>query len=483
MTNLLKLGKKIFTVGVVATTIFWSLGVAALVPAVANAATETDCATLMAGDLVKTTVSPVIYAVNADKTKSYFPQGDVFKSWTADNKYAYKTISQACLSSLKSATAVLPRPGTYLVKEAASDAVYMVLPGNKLAELSATAATALYGTNYKAMPVKGGHTITMDDPSWTFYSQLQVGGFGVKLTETMPTEGALVKVGTTYYVVGANKTLSEVTATGLTANRFQTKFAHTLTATTGFTMSATKTEAEVATLTDRTQGAKGPVGTTTTNTIPAGALTLSLSAETPAGTSLPLGASNVDVLKLNAVNTGANDAILDEVIVKRSGVGSVTGLTAYLYDGDARIGTGKTFASDSNEALFSALNKTVKAGQTMKLSVRLQVTNAATTLTGNHAFAVTSAKLASGTVGGSFPLVGSTFNVNSSIGAGSVVVASNGTLSSPVVGDAGVAVAQFKLTAGTEDVDVSSFTLKNNGSSQPKDSANSRPIVFFPSQR
>jgi hypothetical protein len=58
MTNLLKLGKKIFTVGVVATTIFWSLGVAALVPAVANAATETDCATLMAGDLVKNNSFP-----------------------------------------------------------------------------------------------------------------------------------------------------------------------------------------------------------------------------------------------------------------------------------------------------------------------------------------------------------------------------------------------------------------------------------------
>mgnify|MGYP003394065278 CR=1 FL=1 len=322
MTNLLKLGKKIFTVGVVATTIFWSLGVAALVPAVANAAADTDCVTLMAGDLVKTSVSPVIYAVNADKTKSYFPQGDVFKSWTADNKYTYKLINQECLSSLKSSTAVLPRPGTYLVKEAASDKVYTVMPGNKLAELSAEAAKALFGAKYLMMPAKGGKTVTMEDPSWTFYSQLQVGGFGAKVTESVPTEGSLVKSGTTYYVVGAGKTLSEVTATGLTANRFQTKFAHVLAATTDFTMSATKVEAQNAMLTDRTQGAKGAVvvtpGSSTSTPVAVGALTVSLSANTPAGGNLPSGTSFNELLKVT-LTAGADGAVVNGLTLKKSG--------------------------------------------------------------------------------------------------------------------------------------------------------------------
>src|SRR3989339_84989 len=375
MTNLLKLGKKIFTVGVVATTSFWSLGVAALVPAVANAATETDCATLMAGDLVKTSVSPVIYAVNADKTKSYFPQGDVFKSWTADNKYTYKLINQACLSSLKSATAVLPRPGTYLVKEAASDAVYMVLPGNKLAELSATAATALYGTNYKAMPAKGGHTITMDDPSWTFYSQLQVGGFGVKLTESMPTEGALVKVGTTYYVVGANKTLSEVTATGLTANRFQTKFATTLAATTGYTVSATKLEAQSAVLTDRTQGAKGAVGLPTTTT-PVGALTVSLSANTPAGGNLPSGTSFNELLKVT-LTAGADGAVVNGLTLKKSGYSVNTNIGGIdVVDGSGtRHGNVVSSVNSDNEVvvLFGSNPVTVPANGSVVLTVRVNI--------------------------------------------------------------------------------------------------------------
>ncbi len=40
MLNALKLAKEVFTVGVVVTSIVWSLGVAALVPGVANAATD-----------------------------------------------------------------------------------------------------------------------------------------------------------------------------------------------------------------------------------------------------------------------------------------------------------------------------------------------------------------------------------------------------------------------------------------------------------
>ena len=88
MNNLLKLGKKVFTVGVASTTIFWSLGVAALVPAVASAATVNTaaCSTIVAGDFIKGT-GAAVWAVNADKSMSYFPDGDTFKSWTVDASY------------------------------------------------------------------------------------------------------------------------------------------------------------------------------------------------------------------------------------------------------------------------------------------------------------------------------------------------------------------------------------------------------------
>ncbi len=489
MTNLLKLGKKIFTVGVVATTIFWSLGVAALVPAVANAATETDCAALMAGDLVKTSVSPVIYAVNADKTKSYFPQGDVFKSWTADNKYTYKLISQACLSSLKSSTSVLPRPGTYLVKEAASDAVYMVLPGNKLAELSAAAATALYGTNYKAMPVKGGHTITMDDPSWTFYSQLQVGGFGVKITESLPTEGALVKSGTTYYVVGANKALSEVTATGLTANRFQTKFAHALAATTGFTMSATKLEAQDAMLTDRTQGAKGPVaapGSSTSTPVAVGALTVSLSADTAVATTLSNNTvyNNVLTLKLAA---GSEGATVSGLTVKKAGLilnTSISGVSVWV-DGYRKGDVMSSFNSDNKVTIgFGSSAIVIPANGFVLVSVALNLGDAASSGTVAAQIAAATDIATKASVGGTFPITGNTFGLTS----GSATLASvkvegqsvGGQSAEPVSGDSGQLeigqtkeVAKFKLTeSGINDAIVEKLIFYVEGSVKEKDLQN-----------
>src|SRR3989339_660906 len=225
-------------------------------PTLPSVTGETSCEVLVAGDMVKSKVSPIIYAVNADQTKSYFPQGDIYKSWTSDNKYSYKLVNQSCISALKSSTAVMPRPGTYLVKEQASDVVYAVLPGNKLVAVSAEVATALYGSKYLLMPAKNGHTITMNDPSWTFYQQLQPAVAPAKMTEKAPVEGALVKVGSTYYVIGANKTLNEVTTNGLKTNRFQTKFAHTLTSTAGYTVGTVKVEAEDMEMSDRTQSLK-----------------------------------------------------------------------------------------------------------------------------------------------------------------------------------------------------------------------------------
>ena len=482
MNNLLKLGKKIFTVGVVATTIFWSLGVAALVPAVATAATETDCATLMAGDLVKTSVSPVIYAVNADKTKSYFPQGDIFKSWTADNKYTYKLINQTCLSSLKSATAVLPRPGTYLVKEAASDAVYMVLPGNKLAELSAAAATALYGTNYMAMPVKGGHTVTMDDPSWTFYSQLQVGGFGVKLTESMPTQGALVKVGSTYYVVGANKTLSEVTATGLTANRFQTKFAHTLAATTGFTMSATKLEAQDAVLVDRTQGAKGPVGGVTPP-VAVGALTVSLSADTAAATTLSDSTvyNNVLTIKLSA---GSEGATVTGLTVKKAGLilnTSISGVSVWV-DGYRKGDVMSSFNSDNKVTIgFGNSPVTVPANGFKLVSVALNLSTDANSGTVAAQIAAATDIETKASVAGTFPITGNTFGLTEGAATLAIVqVLGQSVSGNSASGDAGNVeigqtkdIAKFKFTeTGTNDAFIEKLVFYVEGTVKEKDLKN-----------
>ncbi|HLD34522.1 MAG TPA: hypothetical protein VJB62_01520, partial [Patescibacteria group bacterium] len=63
MSNVLKLGKKVLTVSTVFTTMLWSVGVASLVPAVAQAAA---CPSFSSGDMVKVTGKPAIYSVDSN---------------------------------------------------------------------------------------------------------------------------------------------------------------------------------------------------------------------------------------------------------------------------------------------------------------------------------------------------------------------------------------------------------------------------------
>ncbi len=446
MNIVLKSVKKIFTVSVVGATMLWSVGAAPLLVNTANAAV---CPTLSAGDMVKVSGKAAIYSVNKMNQILYFPSGDEFKSWnglsaTAANQYAgYTTITQACFDSLPVPSAypgaVNFQPGSYILKRTSSDQLYAVLPGNSLAKISSADAAALYGSNYKVM--------TVADAFWPHYVNR-----GADVMGTVH-EGMLVsKDGKTWYVA-ANKVLREVTETGMTANRFKSGWVHAVPASylIGTTVGTQITALE-SVLANRTQD--GAIVAQT-----GGTLNVSLAAENPASKTVPKGATNIDVLKFNAVNPSANDSILDELVIKRVGVGAVTGLTVTLYDGANRVGTGKTFASDTNEAVFSALNLTVKAGTTKALSLRLATTAGSV---GDSAFSVISAKLASGNAGGSMPLVGNTFTIGSQT-AGSVTVDDNGTLSAAVVGDSGASVAQFKLTAGSEDIDVYSFTLKQGG--------------------
>ncbi|MBI4993263.1 MAG: hypothetical protein HZC26_03990, partial [Candidatus Magasanikbacteria bacterium] len=81
MTDLLKIGKKVFTVSVVVMTILWSVGVSALVPLVAVAA---DCPELEAGDLFKVPGDSAVFYVNADMEKMYFFNSEVYHTWYDD---------------------------------------------------------------------------------------------------------------------------------------------------------------------------------------------------------------------------------------------------------------------------------------------------------------------------------------------------------------------------------------------------------------
>jgi len=457
MNNLLKLGKKIFTVGVASTTIFWSLGVAALVPAVATAASTVDCATVVAGDFVKANGAD-IWVVNADKTKSYFPHGDTFKSWTADNKYTFKSVSGDCLASFSAAGIVAPRPGAYLLKDNATDKLYAVLTGGKMAEISADAAKGLFGSNYAALPAKGGRVVPATSPDMVLYSKSI--DAASKVTEAAPTLGSLVSNAGKYYVVGANKSLQEVTETGLTANKMQAKFATALASTSGYTMGAAVSAAD-ASLNDPTFGFKAAPGTVTPPVVSSGPVTVSLASDTPAAKGVPQDATGVEFLKFNVSGSGT----LNDLVLKRTDLGGYDDFSAvYIYDGSTRLTSGRTVASDTNKVIFSnlkiALSSTPKA---LRVVADLADNTSGTTGAASgerDGFDVVEAN-GSAVTG----VVGSVMSI-SAVSVSTVTIDNSGSTGSFRLGASAVEVGRGTINAGsaTNDVVVNSLTLTNAGS-------------------
>lgn len=459
MNNLLKLGKKIFTVGVASTTIFWSLGVAALVPAVAVAATQVDCATVVAGDFVKANGAD-IWVVNADKTKSYFPHGDTYKSWTANGQYSFKWVTGDCLASFPAAGIVAPRPGAYLLKDSATEKLYVTLANGKLSEVSASAAAGLYGASFASTPAKGGRTIPAASGDMVNYNKSIS---TTKVTEAAPTEGSLVSNGGKFYVVGAAKSLREVSDTGFTANKFQSKLAVALASTSGFTMAANTVSAMEAGLSDSTFGFKAAPGTvvppapaSTSTPATSGTASVSLASDSPAAVGIPQDATGVDFMHFNVSGTGT----LNDLKLHRIGLGAYDDLASvYIYEGNTRLTSGRTVSSDTNQVTFSNLKVALSSSpKTLRVVADLHTTNA---ISGDaDGFEVVSANGVA--VSG---VVGAVMNVGAS-SVSAVTIANSGTTGSFALGASKVEVARGSISASsaTNDVSVVSMTLTNAGS-------------------
>lgn len=468
MTDVLKLGKKIFTVGVVATTIFWSVGVAALVPAVANAAA--DCPTLSAGDMVKVSGKPAIYALNNSLQVLYFPSGDEFKSWTIDNKYSgYKTVSQACFDSLAVPSTypggVNYRPGTYVLKRASSDQLYVVEPNNTLAKITTEAAKALYGSTFKA--------VTIADAFWPHYVNR-----GSDITEAKAHEGMLVKNNNKTYYVDAGNTLREVSAEGMTANRFQTKFVHTVadSVISGYSTGSAITAA-VSAIVDRVQGG-GASGATITG----GSVTVSLAADTPASATLASGTAYDKMLKIN-LTAGSNDAKVTGITVTRTGLIANTKITGISVWDRSNVRHGdvmSSFNSDNKVTIGFGNNPILVAkGTTETLTVAFNLDSTATAGTVGATISSASDVMSDGTVGGSFPVVGNVmsltdgsaslaaFTMTSSSPAGDTVSTGTGNVEIGQVKE--IAKVKFTETSGRNDLSVKSVTFYMEGTLKDQD--------------
>jgi hypothetical protein len=143
MSEVLKMSRKAFTVGVVATTIAWSIGLSALLAPLSAGA-------VAANTLVKASL-PAVYYVGSDGKRYVFPNEKTYKTWYADFS-SVQTITDAELAALAIGGNVTYKPGVKMVKITTDPKVYAVDAHGTLRWVSSEAvAVALYGASWNQM--------------------------------------------------------------------------------------------------------------------------------------------------------------------------------------------------------------------------------------------------------------------------------------------------------------------------------------------
>ncbi|MBI4427404.1 MAG: hypothetical protein HY569_02905 [Candidatus Magasanikbacteria bacterium] len=463
MTDLLKIGKKVFTVSVVVMTILWSVGVSALVPLVAVAA---DCPELEAGDLFKVPDNSAVYYVNADMERMYFFNSEVYHTWYEDFS-GVVTIDNTCVAAYPSGGGVSYLPGSLLVKTVISPNVYAVLPNSDVKKISSEAAAkALYGNNWAKM--------VRDLPDIYFDTYDEVSG---EVDGTKPHEGMLVKKGTVTYKVEGGA-LHEVDGS---LPAFVAKYVQMPAASVVDALEVSDTTVTAASVTEdagqvEASETTGDTGTTGGGTTVAGSLTVSLAADTPASGYAMAGASRVPFTKV-VFKAGDADVTIDSFKVKRTNSPATDGdfstLNVLTPEGNFLNDSGKTLNSD-HEVTFTE-NITIPAGtsKTYTLVGNMDAADGSSTsfVAGNvPKLSLTSVTLVgAGTVSG-LPVEGNALTTNESLTLSSATFAEGSAVGSVTkqVGATNVLVASVKLTNGTtgsdaKKIQMEKLTLYNSG--------------------
>lgn len=430
--------KKAFSGFISLTTIAWSVTVGTFaLPNVASAA--------MTGDLIKAS-GPAVYYYASDMKRYVFPNERTYFSWYRDFS-SVKTISDTELASIMIGGNVTMRPGTNLVKITTDPKVYAVTKGGVLHWIESEAvAVALFGSNWAQRVV--------DVPD-AFFVNYTVGS---SVSTPVHPDGSLVMYSgdSNRYVIEGGMKRRITSDAAFMANGFNA--ANVMMTTVSYPNGSDVTGRESNLADTVMPGSVTPVG---------GSLTVSLASDTPAGVTTPKNASSVMLAKYN-FTAGSADALLTGLRIRRIGVGSASDLAnVYLYDSMGnRLTTGRTINNTTNLVEFNSLNWTVPAGQTKALVLVGDFSNPSST-GGQHSFELSDAASAviagNGTVSGSFPVRGNVFTVGTTA-AGRLDVQKGTTPSNPNIGTTDAEIANFKLTANTNDIEVRRVTLLQSGS-------------------
>lgn len=201
----------------------------------------------------------------------------------------------------------------------------------------------------------------------------------------------------------------------------------------------------------------------------AGNVNVGLASDNPGAATLTTKANGVTFLRLNFSGTGT----IANLRVVRHGPGKTTDLAnVYIYDGARRLTSSRSLSSADGSATFTGLNVAVSGSKV--LSVVADMNSSGATQGDVNYLSVDASSdvvLSSGTVGGTFPIVGSNMTVSGQAG-GTLTIDKSGSLSNPNVGQTGVEMSEFKLTTATEGAKISRLQLLQGGTVKMSDITN-----------
>ena len=418
----MSLFKKFFVYSMMVITAAWSLGL----PSAAKAAGSYPAGSLLA---LQGQSGAAVYVVNADGTKSVFPDSKTYMTWFSNfDKVVRVPVSE--LDMYPDKGAVTYRPGTKLVTHANTAKVFAVEPGGVLRWVPSEAvAVSLYGANWA--------TRVQDVIPGYFSSSYS--STGSDLATMYPT-GSLVKMGTTTYYIDGTTKRPFANDAALTANNFRTEFVINATSLSGYSDGSSITGAESA-LTAIT-------GTGSVVIIPSGGLSVSLNAGTPAYNGAALAGSDGVLFSKFNFSATSGDVVVTGMKVKRSSLGSYSDFDRVwvVVDGARRGATKAINSADEASLLFSADSQkvTIANGTTKTFEIWASMSNSAASGDYN-VLGVTEITTAS-TVNG-LPVNGYAQAVLTATAPAATI--SQGSIGDTAsIGETGIEVAKFKLANG-----------------------------------
>ncbi|MFA7245311.1 MAG: hypothetical protein WC070_04000 [Candidatus Magasanikbacteria bacterium] len=452
MNDVLKFGKKLFTFSVVAMTMVWSVGLAALAPVVAHA--EGECPTVEAGDLVKVAGKASVYVISSDLKRQVIPNESVFYTWYKDFS-GVVTIPETCLAQFPLASRMLTfREGSMLVKSAEAARVFAILPGGELSHiLSEQVAISLYGSNWNQSAVLR----TLPDTELMSYIETSK-----QISTATLHEGMLVKKsGTTdvYSVMSGKLYKVSGTLSKVTAPAVRTVSAEVF----------ASVEMSTASVTESAILMQTAPSTETPNQ--AGTLTLSLSANTPSSMNLPkdiLGQTYVTMV----AKAGDKAVDLTGLTVERAGLGRYDDFDkVYVVVDGITHGSKRVLGSDDEVEIYFSTDSnkiTIPANSSVSISIVADM-NGTLADSGNSSYLRIASVETTAKVNATFPISGNAMTV-SGVSAPSITFDYSGNTSDLIVGETDKTVAEFSFDASTtEDVKLYSVLLKQKGTASTSD--------------